>query len=102
MRIATRLAPHAVQDVPRDDLLWLGNSAMPLLGPKAFRYYLPRFIEFCLLTPQSSANAVINYNLAPSGDLDVGERNRFAQFNEAERHAVLHSWSTEQPCRNTN
>jgi hypothetical protein len=32
---------------------------------------------------------VINYNFAPSGDLDVGERNRFAQFNEAERRVVL-------------
>ena len=39
--------------------------------------------------PRSSAEAVINYNLAPSGDLDVGDRNRFAQFNDAERKAVL-------------
>lgn len=62
---------------------------MPLLSPKAFRYYLPRFIEFCLETPRSSAEAVINYNLAPSGDLDVGERNRFAHFNDVERRVVL-------------
>lgn len=87
--IADRLALHAARDVPHEDMLWLGDSAMPLLGPKAFRYYLPRFIEFCLLTPQSSAEAVINYNLVPSGDLDVGERNRFSGFNEAERRAVL-------------
>jgi len=87
--IATRLALHAAWDVPHDDMLWLGDSAMPLLGPRAFRYYLPRFIEFCLLTPRSSAGAVVNYNLAPSGDLDVGERNRFSSFNKAERGVVL-------------
>ena len=69
-------------------MLWLGDS-LPLLSPKAFRYYLPRFIEFCLVTPQSSAEAVMNYNLAPSRDLDVGERNRFSQFNESERRGVL-------------
>ena len=39
--------------------------------------------------PRSSAEAVIKYNLAPSGDLDVGDRNRFAQFNYAERKAAL-------------
>jgi hypothetical protein len=32
---------------------------------------------------------VINYNLAPSGDLDVGERNRFEHFDAAERRVVL-------------
>jgi Family of unknown function (DUF6714) len=86
--VSARLSRYAASDVPHDDMLWLGDS-MPLLSPKAFRYYLPRFIEFCLVTPQSSAEATINYNLAPSGDLDVGERNRFAQFNDVERRIVL-------------
>jgi hypothetical protein len=86
--VAARLSAHYARDVPYDDMLWLGDS-LPLLSPKAFRYYLPRFIEFCLATPNSSLAAVINYNLAPSGDLDVGERNRFFQFSEAERRAVL-------------
>jgi hypothetical protein len=86
--VAARLSPHVARAVPHDDMLWLGDS-MPLLGPKAFRYYLPRFIEFCLITPRSSTEAVINYNLAPSGSLDVGERNRFAYFADAERRVVL-------------
>lgn len=86
--VSARLSGHPVQEVPHDDMLWLGDS-LPLLSPKAFRYYLPRFIEFCLVTPQSSADALINYNLAPSADLDVGERNRFAHFNSAERLAIL-------------
>lgn len=86
--VAARLSRYAARDVPHDDMLWLGDS-LPLLSPKAFRYYLPRFIEFCLVTPQSSAEAVMNYNLAPSRDLDVGERNRFSQFNESERRGVL-------------
>jgi hypothetical protein len=86
--VAARLSPHDARAVPDDDMLWLGDS-LPLLSPKAFRYYLPRFIEFCLGTPQSSTDAVINYNLAPSASLDVGERNRFAGFADAERRVVL-------------
>jgi len=86
--VAARLSRYAARDVPDDEMLRLGDS-LPLLSPKAFRYYLPRFIEFCLTTPESSAEAVMNCNLAPSGDLDVGERNRFAQFSEAERRVVL-------------
>lgn len=86
--VSARLSPHRAGDVPSADMHWLGDS-LPLLSPKAFRYYLPRFIEFCLLTSQSSVEAVINYNLAPSGDLDVGERNRFAGFTAAQRQVVL-------------
>jgi hypothetical protein len=67
---------------------WLGDC-LPLLSAKAFRFYLPRFIEFCLTVPNSNVDALINYNLAPSTDLDVGERDRFAGFSEEERRVVL-------------
>jgi uncharacterized protein DUF6714 len=86
--VTARLFPHAARDVPDEDMLWLGDS-LPLLSAKAYRFYLPRFIEFCLNTPHSSAEAVINYNLAPSGDLDTGDRNRFVGFSEGERRLVL-------------
>src|SRR5262245_23342362 len=62
--VAARLAPHESRRVPDEDMFWLGDS-MPLLGHKAFRYYLPRFVEFCLKQPNSSADAVIDYNLGP-------------------------------------
>jgi hypothetical protein len=68
-------------------MYWVGDS-LPLLSPKAFRYYLPRFIAFCLEHSDSSADAVINYNLAPSGSLDDGERDRFVYFSPAERRVV--------------
>lgn len=83
-----RLAPHEAAHVPDEDMTWLGDT-LPLLGPPAFRYYLPRFIEFCLAQPESMLDAVINYNLAPTGDLDVGERNRFANFTPSEARVVL-------------
>ncbi len=86
--VTERLAPHEAARVPDDDMLWLGDT-LPLLGPAAYRYYLPRFLEFCLTTPPSMLDAVINYNLAPTGDLDVGERNRFSQFTPAEARIVL-------------
>lgn len=86
--ITSRLAPHEARDVPEDDMLWLGDT-LPMLGPTAFRYYLPRFIEFCLKAPASMLDAVINYNLAPTGELDVGDRNRFQGFTSVEARAVL-------------
>jgi hypothetical protein len=86
--VTERLAPHEAAHVPDDDMCWLGDS-MPLLGPVAFRYYLPKFIECCLTGPPSTLDAVIHYSLAPSGDLDVGARNRFAAFTPAEARVVL-------------
>jgi hypothetical protein len=86
--VVRRLAPHESARVPDDDMLWLGDT-LPLLGPAAYRYYLPRFIEFCLVQPPAMLDAVINYNLAPTGDLDVGDRNRFAAFTPGEARVVL-------------
>jgi hypothetical protein len=87
--VAGRLAPHDSRDVPDEDMYWLGDS-LTLLGPKAFRYYLPRFIGFCSAHRDSSLDALINYNLAPSGPLDdEEERNRFAMFTPSEGQAVL-------------
>jgi hypothetical protein len=86
--VTERLAPHEAARVPDEDMLWLGDS-LPLLGPAAFRYYLPRFLEFCLTQPPSMLDAVLNYNLAPTGDLDLGERNRFADFTPTEARVVL-------------
>lgn len=82
--MAQRLAPHEYASVPVDDLYWLGDT-LPLLSPKAFRYYLPSFVAFCLTHRESSVDAVINYNLSPSPSLDEGERNRFANFSDDER-----------------
>lgn len=86
--VARRLAPHEAALVPDDDMLWLGDS-LPLLGPAAFRYYLPRFIQFCLVKPPSMLDAVIDYNLHPTGDLDVADRNRFSTFQPGEARLVL-------------
>ena len=86
--VAARLAPHESREVPDEDMYWLGDS-LTLLGPKSFSYYLPRFIAFCLLHRDSSLDALINYNLAPSGPLDEGERDRFSTFSPSEGRAVL-------------
>ena len=85
--VAARLAPHEHTEVPVEDMYWLGDS-LPLLSPKAFRYYLPSFVAFCLAHRESSLDALINYNLAPSASLDEGERNRFAYFAPLEREVI--------------
>lgn len=85
--VSARLAAHESGEVPDQDMYWLGDS-LPLLGPKAFRYYLPNFIAFSLKHRDSSLDGVINYNLAPSASLDEGERNRFASFTRTEAGAI--------------
>ena len=85
--VASRLAPHEHDEVPDEDMYWLGDS-LPLLSPKAFRYYLPSFVAFSFARPDSSLDALINYNLAPSAMLDEGERDRFAYFSAEEREVI--------------
>ena len=85
--MTSRLAPHEARHVPDAQMDALGGG-LPLLGPEAFRYYLPRFIEFSLLHRDSEAAAYIIYNLAPDPDLDVGPRNRFLYFTPEEREAL--------------
>jgi hypothetical protein len=85
--VASRLAAHEHSQVPDEDMYWLGDS-LPLLSPKAFRYYLPSFVAFCLKHAESSLDALINYNLAPSDSFDEGDRNRFAYFAPEERKVM--------------
>jgi hypothetical protein len=85
--VASRLAPHRHDEVPPEDMYWLGDC-LPLLSPKAFRYYLPSFVAFCLKHRDSSVEALMNYNLAPCGSLDEGERDRCAYFAPSERAVI--------------
>lgn len=82
-----RLAPYDAAHVPDTDMHRLGQC-LTLLGPEAFRYYLPRFIEFSMAHPDSDAARYIVYNLAPAADLDIGPRNRFLYFTADERKAL--------------
>ena len=86
--VASRLAPHEHNEVPDEDMYWLGDS-LPLLSPKAFRYYLPSFVAFSLTHRESSLDALINYNLAPSPSLDEGDRDRFEYFSPEEREVMV-------------
>jgi hypothetical protein len=51
--VAARLAVHEHSEVPDEEMYWLGDS-LPLLCPKAFRYYLPSLVAFCLMHRESS------------------------------------------------
>lgn len=82
--VATRLAPHQSRTVPDEDMYWLGDS-LPLLSPKAFRYFIPRFVEFCLKHPDGSLDGVIDYNLGPYED----SSEKLGIFTASERYALL-------------
>ena len=85
--VAARLAAHSHAEVPDEDLYFLGDS-LPLLSPKAFRYYLPSYVAFCMTHRDSGVDGLINYSLAPSSSLDEGERDRFAYFSPEERSVI--------------
>jgi hypothetical protein len=59
--ITSRLAPYEARRVPDSQMDALSGD-LPLLGPEAFRYYLPRFIEFALgtmtPTPRTSSSTI--------------------------------------------
>ena len=74
-------------EIPDTEMRHLGQS-LTFLGPEAFRYYLPRFIQFSMAHPDSDAARYILYNLAPAADLDVSPRNRFAYFSPDELKAL--------------
>lgn len=103
--ITARLAPYEAAHVPDSEMQRLGQG-LALLGPEAFRHYLPRFIEFSMAYADSDVARYIVYNLVPDADLDVGPRNRFQFFSTAERKAlrkfIEHLGSSEDPCLDEN
>jgi hypothetical protein len=85
--VAARLSPHEVRDVPAEEMRWLADS-LPLLSPRALRYFLPRYLEFTLTNPESIARDNVLYHLSaedPSEDYWV---ERYRVFTQPERFAI--------------
>lgn len=76
------LAPHAARDVPEEDLgRYPLYTMFPFLSTASYRYYMPRFIEYCVKNPNSTLGEFLLYSLA-----DDHERSR--SFCPGERAVV--------------
>ena len=77
------LHPYNVKDVP-DELIAKLNESLPLLSPKALRYYLPRYMEFGLLNQDHIVFELTLYHLTPS-------KKELSEDYYRERFSVFHS-----------
>jgi hypothetical protein len=85
--IRNRLSQYSVRDVPDEEMVWL-VEAMPLLSPRALRYFLPRFVEFSLTHPDSIARDNVLYHLSAEHPNEPYWVERYAVFSSEERHAI--------------
>jgi hypothetical protein len=74
------------REVP-DHLLHYHGDALPLLSPKALRYYFPRYIEFGLLNQDENAFDNCLYHLAPK-ETDDYWRERVSIFSSEEKKSL--------------
>ncbi len=81
--VRDQLHPYDQRNIP-DKLLIYHGDALPLLSPKALRYYFPRYIEFGLLNQDCNAFDNCLYQLAPH-EMDEYWQERIAVFNTEEK-----------------
>ncbi|HEY6643194.1 DUF6714 family protein [Povalibacter sp.] len=86
--VRARLARHQSREVPIADMEWLGDS-LPLLGPKALRYYLPRYFEFSLTHRHSTACESVLYHLTAEQPASDYWAARYGVFSPGERDAIV-------------
>lgn len=84
-----RLKPFDARNVP-DTVLLSDQDAIAILSPVAFRYYLPRHLEFTIVHRNSSDFLVENvlYALSPDEPESPKFLEKLAAFSTEERTAV--------------
>lgn len=81
-------APYSVGEIPDSVLDYHGDS-IPLLSPKAFRYYLPAYVKFTCEHPDANAADGLLFTLSsdnPSSDFWTG---RYDAFSSEEKKAII-------------
>ena len=87
--IRDQFAKYSVRDVPKE-LIGFENAALPLMTPKALRYFMPRFVDFSI-RPDFDDSVVIDfllYHLGPEKMREPYWVARFGEFSDRERRAV--------------
>jgi hypothetical protein len=87
--VRDRLNRYQVREVPIDDMEWIGDC-LPLLSPKALRYYLPRYLEYSITHQSSNARDFVLFHLSAEDPSQEYWSERYAAFSAPEQEAILH------------
>ena len=87
-RVRDDFAPYSVDDVP-DEVVEYHYDSIPLMSPKAFRYYLPRYVRFTCEHPASNVTDTLLFNLSPDNPTSEFWSGRTDLFTLEERRAII-------------
>jgi hypothetical protein len=87
-KVRDDFSAYAVTEVPDEILRYHGDS-IPFLSPKAFRYYLPRYIQFTCENPNENATDNLLFNISPDNPFSEFWSGRCDNFTTEERRAII-------------
>ena len=87
-RILDDFAQYLVADVPQGVIEYHQDS-LPLLSPKAFRYFLPRYVQVTCEDTNSDVTDMLLFNLSPDDPDSEFWSKRCTQFSEVEKSAII-------------
>ena len=79
---------YLVKDVP-DTIMGYHQDSITLLTPKAFRYYLPRYVKYTYDYPDGNATDNLLFNLAPNDLNNEFWHGRFDEYSSSESGAIV-------------
>ena len=87
-RVRDDFSKYDAKEVP-DDLLHYHGDSIPLLSPIAFRYFLPRYVEFTYNNPDANATDNLLYNLSPDDKNSEFWKGRCDSFTKQEKQVII-------------
>lgn len=87
-KVRDDFAQYSVDEVP-DNLMNWHQDSIPLLTPKAFRYYLPRYVKYTCDYIDSNAVDNLLFNLSPDDPNNEFWSGRCDEFSHSERKAIV-------------
>ena len=87
-RIRDDFAQYSVTDVP-ESVIEYHQDSIPLLSPKAFRYFLPRYVQVSCENRESDVTDMLLFNLSPDDPDSEFWSCRCDDFTESEKQAII-------------
>jgi len=97
-RVRDDFSQFSVADVP-ESVIEFHQDSIPLLTPKAFRYYLPRYVQVSCENLESDVSDMLLFSLSPDDPESEFWSQRCDEFTETEKQAIVEyltyrkSWS---------
>jgi hypothetical protein len=81
-------AKYSVAEMP-DDVVEHHADSIPLLGPAAFRHYLPRYVRLTCEKPSTNVRDFLLFGLSPDDPSSAFWSGRFDAYTRGECEAVV-------------